>query len=270
MKDSQTDKLIENDFFYQTVYRKSEKVSAAIITITRSENNKDITDPILKDVETAAQQLVRSVHELAVCPYFVREEFLATVRKQMLWCDLSVSLATAARFLTPEQSLVLRDALRGLLSDVRRYVTPSAAGRSLDALHTPGYVPGTTRSRPTAGRASGASAPAFRSAPAAPRPSTPSSPAATDRRGRIEAIVRDKGEVTIKDISDVITDVSEKTIQRELIDMIAEGVVLKTGERRWSRYRLSQTAGLTQNTPLSVSSPVARPSDMTETALSNT
>ena len=40
----------------------------------------------------------------------------------------------------------------------------------------------------------------------------------------------------IKDISTVIRDVSEKTIQRELIALIETGVVRKEGERRWSTY----------------------------------
>jgi len=45
-------------------------------------------------------------------------------------------------------------------------------------------------------------------------------------------------ELTIKDISEVIRDCSEKTIQRELIGLIAAKVIKKTGERRWSRYSL--------------------------------
>jgi hypothetical protein len=47
-----------------------------------------------------------------------------------------------------------------------------------------------------------------------------------------------KGSVTIKDITDKIRDCSEKTIQRELISMVANGVLKKTGERRWSTYSL--------------------------------
>lgn len=45
--------------------------------------------------------------------------------------------------------------------------------------------------------------------------------------------------LTIKDFSDVITDCSEKTIQRILLSMVADGVLKKTGERRWSRYSLA-------------------------------
>ncbi len=43
-------------------------------------------------------------------------------------------------------------------------------------------------------------------------------------------------EFTIKDISHEVSDCSEKTIQRELVSMVAEGVLKKRGERRWSKY----------------------------------
>jgi DeoR/GlpR family transcriptional regulator of sugar metabolism len=58
------------------------------------------------------------------------------------------------------------------------------------------------------------------------------------RRDRVLAVIRDKGQVTIKDISNTVTDVSEKTIQRELMSLISEGQIKKTGERRWSKYAL--------------------------------
>lgn len=51
-------------------------------------------------------------------------------------------------------------------------------------------------------------------------------------------IVKRKKEVTIKDISTVIKDYSEKTIQRELSDLVSQGVLKKEGERRWSKYSL--------------------------------
>lgn len=61
----------------------------------------------------------------------------------------------------------------------------------------------------------------------------------SDRSQRIVAIVKDKGVVSIGDVSAIITDCSEKTIQRELLSLVAQGVLKKEGERRWSTYRLS-------------------------------
>jgi DNA-binding transcriptional ArsR family regulator len=60
-----------------------------------------------------------------------------------------------------------------------------------------------------------------------------------DRREAVLSVIRNKGKASIKDISTLIRGVSEKTIQRELLALIASGVVLKQGERRWSTYSLA-------------------------------
>ena len=59
------------------------------------------------------------------------------------------------------------------------------------------------------------------------------------RRNVILDVLRTKQELSIKDISTIVTDCSEKTIQRELLGMVEEGMLTKTGERRWSRYSLA-------------------------------
>ncbi len=58
----------------------------------------------------------------------------------------------------------------------------------------------------------------------------------SNRQNTILALIKKKKELTIKDISEVIKDCSEKTIQRELISFIESGVLKRTGERRWSKY----------------------------------
>jgi len=58
------------------------------------------------------------------------------------------------------------------------------------------------------------------------------------RREVILSLLGKKTDLTIRDFSDVIKDCSEKTIQRELIALVGQGVLKKEGERRWSRYSL--------------------------------
>jgi hypothetical protein len=60
-----------------------------------------------------------------------------------------------------------------------------------------------------------------------------------DRREAIVSVIENKGTARIKDISQVVRGVSEKTIQRELSALVASGRVLKEGERRWSTYSLA-------------------------------
>lgn len=58
------------------------------------------------------------------------------------------------------------------------------------------------------------------------------------RQRSILQILKGQNNLTIKDFSRVMTDCSEKTIQRELIEMVNKGIIKKEGERRWSRYSL--------------------------------
>ena len=58
------------------------------------------------------------------------------------------------------------------------------------------------------------------------------------RRASILSVVKNIVNPSTKDIADVIKDCSEKTIQRELLDMVAKGILKKEGERRWSRYSI--------------------------------
>ncbi len=51
----------------------------------------------------------------------------------------------------------------------------------------------------------------------------------------LDLVIKSNG-ISIKDISAVIRDCSEKTIQRELVVLIRQGLIRKMGERRWSQY----------------------------------
>jgi len=60
----------------------------------------------------------------------------------------------------------------------------------------------------------------------------------SQRQELIMNVLKGQSNLTIKDFSRVIKDVSEKTIQRELLELVERGVIKKDGERRWSRYSL--------------------------------
>jgi hypothetical protein len=58
----------------------------------------------------------------------------------------------------------------------------------------------------------------------------------SERAERILEYIRRQGSVSIKEIASTIKGCSEKTIQRELILLIRQGLVRRVGERRWSHY----------------------------------
>ncbi len=59
-----------------------------------------------------------------------------------------------------------------------------------------------------------------------------------ERRETIIKLLKDGKVLSIKEFSRQIKDCSEKTIQRELLALVQEGVLNKKGERRWSMYSL--------------------------------
>ena len=63
-----------------------------------------------------------------------------------------------------------------------------------------------------------------------------------ERRENILNIVKDKRESTITDIMTQLKnkhqDIGAKTLQRELISMVHDGVLYRVGEKRWSKYFL--------------------------------
>lgn len=60
----------------------------------------------------------------------------------------------------------------------------------------------------------------------------------TSRAELILDVLKKQKSASIKALAAVITDCSEKTIQRELGNLIDQGLVRKSGERRWSVYSL--------------------------------
>lgn len=61
----------------------------------------------------------------------------------------------------------------------------------------------------------------------------------SNRQEDIASFLKDRGWVSITDITQAVPGVSSKTIQRELTVMVAKGQLKKKGDRRWSRYLLN-------------------------------
>lgn len=59
-----------------------------------------------------------------------------------------------------------------------------------------------------------------------------------DRMNLILKLIKKDMDVSIKDIHNHFADCSEKTIQRELAKMLLKGLIVRKGDKRWSRYSL--------------------------------
>lgn len=61
---------------------------------------------------------------------------------------------------------------------------------------------------------------------------------ARERKTKIVALLRKKTMLSVRDIGRAVGGYSEKTIQRDLNTLVAEGRVKQEGKRRWTRYSL--------------------------------
>lgn len=59
----------------------------------------------------------------------------------------------------------------------------------------------------------------------------------SSRKADILSLFNTKDKISIKDAVQSVAGVSEKTLQRDLLALVAQGVLIKEGERRWSIYR---------------------------------
>lgn len=60
----------------------------------------------------------------------------------------------------------------------------------------------------------------------------------SDRTNAILNFIKEHGGATIKDIWRTMPEVSEKTVQRDLVALVTSGTLIKSGKKRWSRYAL--------------------------------
>ncbi|MBI2507130.1 MAG: DeoR family transcriptional regulator [Candidatus Niyogibacteria bacterium] len=61
-----------------------------------------------------------------------------------------------------------------------------------------------------------------------------------ERRQEIISLIKEKDWTSVGEIAEVFKGrISEKTLQRDLVSMAGEGLLLKEGEKRWRKYKLA-------------------------------
>ena len=63
------------------------------------------------------------------------------------------------------------------------------------------------------------------------------------RKSTIMGLLNRKESISIKDVVSFIPGVSEKTIQRDILSLVASGALTKNGSRRWTTYRKAIVQG---------------------------
>ena len=223
--------IFEKDIRRVFIYKKAERLAKAIHLITPA----FVESASLKNrIGTIAIGLV----DAAILP---SGSARAALSRELLTLSSVLSIARAGGFLSPMNAELITHEAQSLLHEIAAYEEPRLF---LDEAPTLAGI----AKRASSGNAPAGLQSARRNAPAARAKSTIAqghlkdvslSDNIKDRREAILSVIKNKGKASIKDISTVMRGVSEKTVQRELLALIASGTVLKQGVRRWSTYSLS-------------------------------
>lgn len=225
-----TQKLIQDESYYKYIFKKTERIVSVVFYITQSIQEKDRYQRQIIDIEDTAKRLHDAVLASLSVRAHVAEETVQTVTHALIVLVSKLRVAQAMGVITTEVLQVIDNEVDSVLRALTKY---SHEDQLFAEPSAPTPMPVRTSRRPSS----------VASTPAASVPSSAATTAAStgdqaNRRARILTIIEAKGEVSIKDITDIITDVSEKTIQRELNAMIEDNQIKRIGERRWSKYIL--------------------------------
>ena len=233
--------VFEKDIKRVYIYKKAERLAKAIHLITPAFRHS----PSLYDrVNRASVTLV----DAAILPPASAKDALS---RELLALSSVLSIARSSGLLSPMNADLIGREAHLLLEEVAGYEEPrvslpeSITLAELARSVAPSYAPvrspllmDLNEDAPVARPVSkGQDKGHIKDTPRKAKVST--EPKRTDRREAVLSILRTKGPSYIKDISTAIRDVSEKTIQRELQALVNEGVVSRTGERRWTTYELA-------------------------------
>ncbi len=237
----QIKRLSSNTNYYNNVFKKTEKIVSVIFYILSETKQSPTTETHIQTIKDRALK----THELSLetLSFQTHEQYEGLLRFQygLVALESTLRIATMAKVIPQDIFLLLTDQLDAVLRYINNHYLQNE-GVSVEELtevvvpKTPTKTPARTASSPTPSRQRRVNIPAGDISTDAYLVYSQ----LTDRAERIKTVLEAKPQATIKDIAEVITDVSEKTIQRELNSLIEKGQVIREGERRWSRYSVSK------------------------------
>lgn len=214
--------LSSDPYYFKYIFKKTEKIVCAVFYILHT-SQPESGDEIVRDTEASAKRLLEvSLMVLERTPEEA-EGALLKIGHRLIELESKLRILNAARLLSNELMLVFQNEIDLLFRAINNYAPESVTNPFLRE-----EAPLPLREK---------QAQSVRNNQTAIKDTTGSISTKTDRRTRVLSILKEKGQASIKDVSDAITECSEKTIQRELNNLIKDGLAVREGERRWSVYR---------------------------------
>jgi hypothetical protein len=225
--------LLYDEEYFRYIFKKTEKIVSAVFYTTRSMRNTDTKDIVISDIEASARTLMETCHKTLKATGGSAQVRIEDLALSLIQLETTLTIGGAANCIDRGLLEVFRHEIDSLHRGLRKYVhtDDSDLFQVDDHMVLPRIAVRSERGKERSLQ------PQRREGSFASSGGVGASSGQQDRRTRIIDILRDKGAATIKDISTIITDCSEKTIQRELIGLIKDGIIQREGERRWSKYK---------------------------------
>jgi len=232
INDSNYLKLLHNEDYYRHIFKKTEKIISVVFYILNNTETDKRSETHIGNIAGKAH----FAHENALRSLEVKlansKEVLEQFAQALVALDSTLRISSASGVIAQDVLYAVTAEIDTVLRGLSQYITSDTNMSAMLSTQAAGTAMGGN----VAAKPSSASQrkSAQGSTEAITKPSN-----SPDRRTRIRTILEAKGEATIKDISEIITECSEKTVQRELNAMIEDNVVKRQGERRWSKYSVA-------------------------------
>ncbi len=221
--------MLEDVEYYKYIFKKTEKMTCAVFYVLRESALIGQSDIVVGALETSAQTLLKvSLESLRSTEKDMAARAM-NLKFVLVDFESKLRVANAARLIGTELLEVFIHEIDSVQRSLRKYAESTIVNPLLER----GVAYESIKDRKPV-RVRPELAIGEHTVPVAQGMGH----SIQSRRERVLNVLRDKGEATIKDIVEVITDCSEKTIQRELISLIKDNMVTREGERRWSKYKL--------------------------------
>lgn len=241
-----------NDSVAAHLFKKTEKIALALYLVT---DHLPESEPIRTTLRLLANEMLRSSIQVTGT-YLVSgsdERMVGHLYESITF----LHIAGTAKLISASNVALLIDEIERLTKDITSYREASQQGTSLrrsffvventqrDAVLYKGHKGQVdtkmsfTKKVTTAGTAAANDVATSAMQQNIQTATKTHRPIQDTRTEKIIAVIREKGQVTIKDVAAAAPGVSDKTIQRELQKLVTAGILKRSGERRWSTYSIA-------------------------------
>lgn len=248
--------LLSDSAYYKFIFKKTEKIVCSVFYICKNTDKGQMDDMAAQSLLESAKHTLDAALATLSCRWYTASNELHAFLHALIALESNVRVAQAVALLQEEIGDLLSLEIESVARTLRQYLAyeksgaPDMASFMEEALRDSPMTSTLARSRVRATRGS-VQPPGWNMA--SPQTDAKDVPPARraevsighskgqriERRRAIKDILSFKRQSTIKDIYQKMPEHSEKALQREVVSMIKDSIVIKDGERRWSRYSLA-------------------------------